>query len=312
MDESKCKIVDFPYMYIKNTIRDVQYNTPIVKGVANQLRKWPNDLFTLFMTACLFISGLVLFIFITAILCSPITNNDNCCELKISGNEYPFNVYFVKEAAQVWSRKEFCYIEATARKQPELSIHLINLMRNTSASSTLETYFKVALATQNANILVADLLIDEFFNKSKLSNIAQNLTNESLLMAARAYLLWNSPGITMHPSAYCNLSTIIKSRTKEKNRDYTFNKLATIDPAIDLQATEVYCQAFPGFVLQEISKNITQIHSLKDALDKFCPRIENCPEVQIVNLKSRCAVDVLDCPTVYKTEKTYDKTNELI
>lgn len=110
--------------------------------------------------------------------------------------------------------------------------------------------------------------------------------------------------------------------------------MATIDPAIDLQATEVHCQAFPGFVLQEISKNITQIHNLKDALDKFCPRyfqsklffckfinikniviiinkilyntiifrIDSCPEVQVVNLKSRCAVDVLDCPTIYATE----------
>ncbi|XP_012219910.1 uncharacterized protein [Linepithema humile] len=251
---------------------------------------------------CLIISGLVVFVFITAILCSPVTNDDNCCELKISGDEHPFNVYFVKEAAQVWSRKEFCYIEAAARKQPELSIHLINLMRNSSASNILETHFKVALATQNANIHVADLPIDEFFSKSKLSNIAQNLTNELLLMAARAYLLWNSPGIAMHPSAYCSLSTIIKSQNKEKNRDYTPNKLTTIDPAIDLQATEVYCQAFPGFVLQEISRNITQIHSLKDALDKFCPRIDNCPEVRVVNLKSRCAVDVLDCPTVYATE----------
>lgn len=45
-----------------------------------------------------------------------------------------------------------------------------------------------------------------------------------------------------------------------------------IDPTIDLQATEVQCQAFLGFLLQEISKNTTLIYNLKDALHKFCPR----------------------------------------
>jgi len=55
-------------------------------------------------------------------------------------------------------------------------------------------------------------------------------------------------------------------------RDCMPDKLITIDPTIDLQATDVHCQAFLGFLIQEISKNATQIYSLKDALDKFCPR----------------------------------------
>ncbi|XP_029670918.1 uncharacterized protein LOC115240088 [Formica exsecta] len=302
LDESEVKIVDLPYMYVEDLIQGARYNSPMIKGVAHHLRRWPNDLFSSFMTACLIISGLVLFAFVTAILCSPATSDDNCCEYRIIEDEHSFNVYFVKEATQVWTKKEFCYIEAAAREQPNLNIHLINLMRTSNALNIPEAHFKMALATQNTNIRIADLSIDEFFSKSKLLNIAKSLNNGLLLMAARAYLLWNSPGVAMHPSAYCNLSSINKFRwTKGEKRDYTPNKLITIDPTIDLQATEVQCQAFLGFLLQEISKNATQIYNLKDALRKFCPRIEKCPEVQILDLKSRCSVNVLDCPTVHMT-----------
>ncbi|KMQ95672.1 hypothetical protein RF55_4105 [Lasius niger] len=121
LDESEVKIVDLPYMYIKGQIQGAQYNSPMLKGVAHQLRRWPNDLFSSFMAACLIISGLVLFAFVTAILCSPATSDDNSCEYKIIEDERSFNVYFVKEAGQIWSRKEFCYIEAAAREQPDVN-----------------------------------------------------------------------------------------------------------------------------------------------------------------------------------------------
>ena len=52
------------------------------------------------------------------------------------------------------------------------------------------------------------------FARTELSHIAKDLNNELLLMAARAYLLWNFPGVAMHPSAYCNLSVVNKSRWK--------------------------------------------------------------------------------------------------
>ncbi|TGZ50121.1 Uncharacterized protein DBV15_00796 [Temnothorax longispinosus] len=85
-------------------------------------------------------------------------------------------------------------------------------MRASGIPNTSEVYLKMALANQNANIHIADLAIDEFFSKTELSSIAKNLSNELLLMAAKAYLLWNFPGVAMHPSAYCNLSSINKSR----------------------------------------------------------------------------------------------------
>ncbi|XP_011700762.1 PREDICTED: uncharacterized protein LOC105457664, partial [Wasmannia auropunctata] len=296
--------------YVEDSIRRAQYHSLILKGTTNQLGKWPNDLFSSFMTACLVISGFILLAFVTAIFCSPIENDDNCCELNISEDECSFNVYFVKEATQVWSGKEFCYIEAAAREQPNLNIHLINLMRTSGTLNASEVHLKMALASKNANIHIADLLIDKFFSKTELSSVAKNLSNELLLMAARAYLLWNFPGVAMHPSAYCNLSVVNKSRwNKVGKRDCmpdTLDKFVTIDPTIDLQATDVHCQAFLGFLLREISKNATQIYSLKNALDKFCPRIDNCPEVRVLDLKSRCSVNAFDCPTVYTSGKSWE------
>ncbi|XP_024879568.1 uncharacterized protein LOC112459618 [Temnothorax curvispinosus] len=317
LDKGINGIVDLPYVYVEDPIRRVQYHSLMLKGVANQLRKWPNDLFSSFMAACLVISGFVLLVFVSAIFCSSCLchgdissiGSDNCCELKISEDKCSFNVYFVKEAAQVWSGKEFCYIEAAAREQPNLNIHLINLMRASGIPNTSEVYLKMALANQNANIHIADLAIDEFFSKTELSSIAKNLSNELLLMAAKAYLLWNFPGVAMHPSAYCNLSSINKSRwNKVEKRDCTPDKLITIDPTIDLQATDVHCQAFLGFLLREISKNATQIFGLKDALDRFCPRIDDCPEVRVLDLKSRCSVNAFDCPTVYTSGKPWELT----
>ncbi|XP_018344020.1 PREDICTED: uncharacterized protein LOC108749674 isoform X3 [Trachymyrmex septentrionalis] len=274
LNEDKNKIIDLPYVYIEDPIRSIQHHSLMLKGTANHLRRWPNDLFSSFMAACLVLLSFIFLAFVTAIFCSPITNTDNCCdELKISEDECSINVYFVKEATQVWSGKEFCYIEAAAREQPNLNVYLINLMRTSSTLNTSEIYLKMALTTQNANIHIAEILINKFFSKTKLSSIAKNLNNELLLMAARAYLLWNFPGVAMHPSAYCNLSVINKSRwNKVGKRDCMPDKLVTIDPTIDLQATDVHCQAFLGFLMQEISKNATQIYSLKDALNKFCPR----------------------------------------
>ncbi|XP_011864950.1 PREDICTED: uncharacterized protein LOC105560434 [Vollenhovia emeryi] len=310
LDEDKNEgIDDLPYVYVEDQIRTVRHNL-MLKGVANQLRRWPNDLFSSFMAACLVTSSFVLFVFVTVIFCSPIASDVNCWYgLKISEDKCSFNVYFVKEAAQLWSGKEFCYIEAAAREQPNVNIHLINLMRASSMPNTSEVYLKMALATQNANIHIADLPIDEFFSKTELSSVARNLSNESLLMAARAYLLWNFPGVAMHPSAYCNLSIINKSRwNKVGKRDCTPDELITIDPTIDLQATDVHCQAFLGLLLREISKNATEIYSLKDALDKFCPRIDKCPEVRVLDLKSQCSVNVFDCPTVYTSGKSWELT----
>ncbi|KAH0950240.1 hypothetical protein HN011_009185 [Eciton burchellii] len=292
--EGKLKNVEISYIYFGDSVQDDQYKSVKLRGVSNQLKKWPNNIFISFMTAC-FVISLMLCPLVMIVLQS---SADLCCELKSLRDEFPFNIYFVKEASQLWSSREFCYIEAAARQQPEVNIHLINLMRISDALNMSEVHLKMALAAQNANIHIENLSVDEFFSKSRLSNIAKDLSNGLLLTAAKAYLLWNSSGVAMHPSAYCNLSSIHKCRwTKEGKLDCTLNKSIVIDLMNDLQATQVHCQAFLDFLLQEISRNTTQ--SLKDALNKFCPRIDNCPEIRMLNLESPCSIDVFDCPTVY-------------
>lgn len=63
------------------------------------------------------------------------SNNDivyqHFSEYKIIEDERSFNVYFVKEAGQIWSRKEFCYIEAAAREQPDVNVcqHFLNFIQ---------------------------------------------------------------------------------------------------------------------------------------------------------------------------------------
>ncbi|XP_014480842.1 PREDICTED: uncharacterized protein LOC106747636 [Dinoponera quadriceps] len=295
-NEIQAEAVEFPYVHIRR---------PIAKSVAIHLSRWPNELSSLFVTACLVMSLiLVTFItFVVAIFCSPAVKYK--CESGNLVDERAFNVYFVKEATQFWSGKEFCYIEAAAREYPEINMHLINLVRTPSAhSDTSEIHLKTALTTQNANICSGDFSIDEFFNRSKLSNIARDMSNELLLLAAKAYLLWNSPGIAMHPSAYCNLATINESLCTGEKRNCAHNISTAIDLTLDLQATEVHCQAFLGFLLQELSKNTTRIYNMKDALDKFCLRIDNCPEVRMLDLRSKCWVDDFDCPTVYAIDHT--------
>ncbi|XP_011138863.2 uncharacterized protein LOC105182833 isoform X2 [Harpegnathos saltator] len=296
-DESQAETkVKFPYVHIRR---------PISKGVANHLSRWPNELSSLFVVACLIMS-LILVTFVTLvmmIICSPAAKYK--CDLGSFVDERAFNVYFVKETTQTWSREEFCYIETAARKYPALNIYLVNLIRTSGVRlNTPEVHLRTALITHNANICDGDFSIDELFSRSKLSNIAGGFSNELLLLAAKAYLLWNSPGIAMHPSAYCNLATINRPLcNREGVQDcVTPNISVAIDLTLDLQATEVHCQAFLGFLLQELSKNVTRIYSMKDALDKFCLRIDKCPEVRMLDLRSACSVNDLNCPTVYAAD----------
>lgn len=52
-------------------LSDPPCETPIIKGVVNQLQKWPADLFVAFMAACLIIGSLIFLIFVTVAVCVP-------------------------------------------------------------------------------------------------------------------------------------------------------------------------------------------------------------------------------------------------
>lgn len=78
VDGSTVKIINFPRKHkIGNPIQDVQRNALLLKGVVNQLGKWPNDLLSSFLTASIVISGLAVVAFVSVIVCSPVTKDDN-------------------------------------------------------------------------------------------------------------------------------------------------------------------------------------------------------------------------------------------
>ncbi|XP_078034735.1 uncharacterized protein LOC144468846 isoform X2 [Augochlora pura] len=314
--------------------------SPIVKGVVNQLRKWPTDLFRAFLAVCLIIASMVLLTFATVAVSLPSTAGNRIEASRIFDAKETSNVYFLKLGHRNWSTREFCYVETAARKHPDLSLHLINLLREEpldnhpdepiksqagtkaneslatdprpvkGSSPTPEDRIKERLRIANSNIKTVDLSVGRFFKGSKLSRIANGLDDDVLELAAKAQLLWSVPGIAARPSMFCALDTVKRFLCNgDKNRCLP-DQLATIEPENDIQATAVPCQAFMGFLVQEISKSkYDGKFTVNEALRKYCPRLYDCPEIRIFDTGAKCSTDSLDCPTVYSSVLTKDDPN---
>ncbi|XP_006611019.1 uncharacterized protein LOC122711267 isoform X1 [Apis laboriosa] len=316
---------------------DLPTETPIIKGVVNQLRKWPADLFFAFLAACLIIGSVVFLIFVTVAICVPTVVGNRCPRKRFSLEDISIlevgassNAYFIKLDNQNWSTTDYCYIETAARKHPEFNIYLINLMRdepNKESSNrssidrtklesrsndsnnytrspilSAEDRLRQRLVAGNENIRNINVSIDKFFKGSKLSKVAKKLGDEVLEIAAKAQLLWSVPGVALKPNMFCSLD-FVKSFLCNNNKEECLpDKLATIEPENDIQLTGVPCQAFMGFVVQEISKNHHNgKHTLREAVEKYCPRLYYCPEIRILNSRPKCPTDALNCPTVYSS-----------
>ncbi|XP_076234223.1 uncharacterized protein LOC143179085 isoform X2 [Calliopsis andreniformis] len=311
---------------------------PIIKGVVSQLRRWPSDLFYAFLASCFIIGSLVFLIFVTVVICLPPVIGNSLQAISFVEIEASPNVYFFKLENQNWSTREFCYIETAARRHPDLHVYLINLLKDepartdvnastadgaklrfkpngtiannhTSLNQTPEELLKERLVFANANIRIINMSIDKFFRGSKLSTIAKVLNDEVLEMAAKAQLLWSVPGVALRPNTYCVLDSMQRFLCKNKDECIP-DKLATIELENDIQATGVPCQAFMGFIMQEISKSdFHEKYTLKDAVEKYCPRLYYCPEIRILDFKPQCSTDALDCPAVYSSTLTQENSN---
>ncbi|XP_076161605.1 uncharacterized protein LOC143143792 isoform X1 [Ptiloglossa arizonensis] len=316
---------------------ETRYDTPIINGVVNQLRRWPRDLFFAFLAACLIIGSLVSLIFITVAVCLPTVVDSRCRteEISITEIEASLNVYFFKLENRKWSTREFCYIETAARKHPDLKVFMINLLKEeplkrdsnesignkTTLKSKPNDYFtsshpleltpeeqlRERLALENTNIKNVDISIDKFFKGSKLFHVARHLKDEVLEMAAKAQLLWTTPGIALKPRMFCALDSMKQFLCNRKKDECLPDKLATIEPGNDVQLTGVPCQAFMGFLVQEISRgDINRKYTLMEAVQKFCPRLYYCPEIRILDSKTDCPTESLNCPTIYSSDITQD------
>lgn len=312
-----------------NRLSATQYATPIFKGAMNQLRKWPTDLFLAFVAACLILGSLVFLVFVTVVVSLPSVVRCREDEISMLGLKSSANVYFLKLANQNWSTTDLCYIETAAYKHPDLNIYLIKLTKeepdgasfnesidnntnsdnNNSSPPTMEDRLRVRLARANSNIRNVNVSIDEFFGGSKLSKIVRDLNDQALEIAAKSQLLWSVPGITLKPDMFCNLDSVKEYFCANKDECLP-DKLATIEPDNDIQITGVPCQAFMGFLLQDISKKHRNgKYTLREALEKYCPRSHYCPEIRILDSRSKCSTDALNCPLTYSSVLMHDYLN---
>ncbi|XP_017888061.1 uncharacterized protein LOC108629738 isoform X2 [Ceratina calcarata] len=301
--------------------------TPIIKGVVNQLRKWPMDVFFAFLAGCLIVAGLVLLTIDTVAVCVPAVLGNSVEEISLLETKLSLNVYFFKLDNQNWSTKDFCYIETAARRHPDFNVYLINLMREEpnkaspdrstinrtrleskltdsndyhSPTLTPEDRLRQRLVLGNGNIRNVSVSVDKFFKGTELSKVAKELDDEVLEIAAKAQLLWSVPGITLRPHMFCSLDSV-KNYLCNNTDKCLPDGLATIELDNDIQLTGVPCQAFMGFVVQEISRhNHNGRYTLREAMEKYCPRLYYCPEIRILASKP-CPSDSLDCPIVYSS-----------
>ncbi|XP_076292958.1 uncharacterized protein LOC143215077 isoform X2 [Lasioglossum baleicum] len=315
-------------------------DTPIAKGVVNQLGRWPADLFCAFLAVCLIIGSLILLTFVTVAVCLPTVIGNRVEGNKAFDVNESSNVYFLKLAHRDWSTREFCYIETAARKHPDLHFYLINLLKEELVEKRLDNviksktdshskvneffaykddslkttgdYIRERLRIQISNIQAADLTVERFFNGSKLSQVASGLNDDLLELAAKAQLLWTVPGIAAKPSMFCALDTVKRLLCNGDKDRCLPDQLATIEPDNDIQATGVPCQAFMGFLVQEISRTSSDREfTINEAVRKYCPRLYYCPEIRIFETVTKCSGDSLECPTVHSSIPTRDESHRL-
>lgn len=303
---------------------DARFLSPTIKGVASQLRNWPSNLFVAFLAACLIIGSLIFLILVTLAVCLPITTTkaDRCRDSTKRANfGNPINVYLVKLGHRSWSPVEYCSVEIAVRRNPSLQFRLINLSRENDGQAagrrnasqgvrerkteqkeagrpslnrtSKESGLGEKLAASYENVRSTDLSIEELFERSKLSEIAGRLDDGTLETAAKAELLWNAPGIALNPDSYCSLRFLERFADRD----------AAVEPTRDIQVAGVACQAFFGFLIDEIWKNglndqTGPWNDVERALRKYCdPSRYRCPGITMFRFDTECPLArTVDCP----------------
>ncbi|XP_076230093.1 uncharacterized protein LOC116427017 isoform X3 [Nomia melanderi] len=283
---------DTSLLYPKHHGLPENFEAPIIRGVANQLRKWPTDLFYAFLAVCLVIGSLVLLVFVTVIVCLPTVVGNRCRveDDRIIETNASSNVYFFKLENRNWSTREFCYIETAARRNPDLNVYLIALLR--------EEPVEARPNDAKGNKLHSESKTNGFLVDNRYSSKG----NPEDRLRER---------LTIKNDNIKNIDLSVEKFFRSRNEDRCLpDKLATIEPENDIQATGVPCQAFMGFLVQEISRSdFHGNYTLREAIRKYCSRLYYCPEIRILDANSQCSSNFLDCPTVYSSILTQDETD---
>ncbi|XP_012271704.1 uncharacterized protein LOC105695049 [Orussus abietinus] len=307
----------------------------VAQGVVRFLGEWPGHVQAALSAACLLLAALLLLGLVVLALAAPGPGDERGCRRTrdLGVGDGPLNVYFLKHANRTWSREELCRVETAARHHPDAKVYLIGLQAEEPSrrrpnlgilsNDSSEERLRVELARRNLNLENLDLVLERFFRGSKLSDSWRNMSLEDLETAARAHVLWNSPGIALDPGMYFGLkharrflcdvdpssvSPVVQGDPRGAE-DCKPDKRATIGLGGDLQATGVPCQAFLGFLIGEMSKTRSaseKPYTLKQAAEEFCSKMERCPEVRMVDLGRENTSEVLSCPSIFPEKTSTD------
>lgn len=98
---------------------------------------------------------------------------------------------------------------------------------------------------------------------------SRKLGTKILETAARAYLLWNAPGVALTPPEYRRLRYLREYLCESECKTIKF---ATISPEGSVLASGVACQAFVGSLMHEIALNGISAGRdvVKEARETFC------------------------------------------
>lgn len=225
-------------------------------------------------------------------------------------SECPPNVYLLQLRNRTWSSMDFCYLETAVRQNPNFQFHLIRLLNGGSGEKESrseggrpEESLREGLVQAYEHVRATEASIGAFFAGSKLAGIADSLDDGTLETAAKAQLLWTAPGIALDPSMHCSLKSVERFLSSTYAGGGRGNRvgssLATIEPTRNIQTTGVACQAFLGFLIDEIWRNgVNRSLTFAQAADKYCSRRDYCPGVRMFSFKSKCSPDAVDCPIV--------------
>ncbi|XP_043280076.1 uncharacterized protein [Venturia canescens] len=270
--------------------RDPSFETAVLKGVSNHVEKWPAHLFASFLAASLVFAAFFLFALVTALFCVP-SQAYRCRRTRsVDLTEFP-NIYFVKHENRTWSRKELCYMESSARENPDTSIYLINLLTdvpdenglypmtngrfgktpkstvemsevlvfwektthpkdNFPRNVTGEAKLRLKLGARYTNVRNVDVTLQDIFRGSILSNVFRQFDARTSESAAKANILWNSPGIALDAADFPHIRQAKHYLCKHECK---LIKNATINQAASFQAAGVHCHAFIGCLMRQMA-----------------------------------------------------------
>ncbi|XP_046754068.1 uncharacterized protein LOC124416782 [Diprion similis] len=330
--------------------------TAVTKGAANYLGRWPGHVFAAFVSGFLVITTFVLLGIVTAMFTiTPnekcrISRNSEVDEVPnvyfIKHENRTWNtreLCYIENTARTHENLSVYLINLSSGKEIEENLsEPLNQLRqmiagrnprvtSKSVKNILSRYIieprvtkgslgdkkmREKLTSSLSNVKNIEVPIGRFFNGSRLANVCNHLSKEMLEMAARAYMLWNFPGVALDPAFSPNLDSLKEYLCRDdggRNTCAAKDSVAAIELNGDVQAASVPCQAFIGDLIRQIAAKGSpdQRRVMQKAINNFCPRSSRCLGVKILNPLDALtsSMENLNCPTILsKIEGTETKT----